>query len=71
MKGIAQELHCTTVMLIGDGKRLIEAARTALDIGLGDTSGPTSPSCLSRNCWSTWTPSPRRPKNFAGITLTA
>jgi hypothetical protein len=32
---IARDLHCTTVMLIGDGKRLIDAARTALEIGLG------------------------------------
>ncbi|MBV1939039.1 hypothetical protein KUF83_21130 [Streptomyces sp. BV286] len=32
---IARELHCTTVMLIGDdGKRLIDAARVALATGL-------------------------------------
>ncbi|GGX84261.1 hypothetical protein [Streptomyces fructofermentans] len=32
---IARDLHCTTVMLVGDGKRLIDAARTALETGLG------------------------------------
>lgn len=35
MQVIAQDLHCTTVMLIGDGKALIDAARTALRAGLG------------------------------------
>lgn len=35
MEVIARDLHCTTVMLIGDGKRLIDAARTALETGLG------------------------------------
>ncbi|WLW58180.1 hypothetical protein [Streptomyces sp. YU58] len=35
MTVIATELHCTTVMLIGDGKPLIDAARVALEIGLG------------------------------------
>lgn len=32
---IARDLRCTTVMLIGDGTRLIDAARTALETGLG------------------------------------
>jgi hypothetical protein len=32
---IARDLHCTTVMLIGrDGAQLIDAARTALEVGL-------------------------------------
>ncbi|MGW5639857.1 glycoside hydrolase family 113 [Streptomyces sp. NPDC003832] len=35
MEVIARDLHCTTVMLIGDGKPLIAAARTALETGLG------------------------------------
>ncbi|MFF5361935.1 hypothetical protein ACFY4I_21455 [Streptomyces scabiei] len=35
MEVIARDLHCTTVMVIGDGERLIDAARTALDVGLG------------------------------------
>ncbi|MFE7764427.1 hypothetical protein [Streptomyces sp. NPDC057438] len=34
MEVIARDLHCTSVMLIGDGERLIDAARTALDVGL-------------------------------------
>ena len=42
---IARELHCTTVMLIGgDGERLIDAARTALELGLAVYVRPTSPS---------------------------
>jgi hypothetical protein len=33
---IARDLHCTTVMLIGsDTTQLMEAARTALETGLG------------------------------------
>lgn len=32
---IARELHCTTVMLIGEGERLMDTARIALDTGLG------------------------------------
>ena len=35
MEVIARDLHCTTVMLIGDGERLVDAARTALAVGLG------------------------------------
>jgi hypothetical protein len=32
---IARDLHCTTVMLIGgDGDLLVDAARTALEVGL-------------------------------------
>ncbi|MFI6503905.1 hypothetical protein [Nonomuraea typhae] len=40
---IARNLHCTTVMLIGDGKRLIDAARTALGTGLGVYIRPSVP----------------------------
>ncbi|MFF8102857.1 hypothetical protein ACF07S_24465 [Streptomyces sp. NPDC016640] len=40
---IARELHCTTVMLIGDGERLIDAARTALRTGLGVYIRPSVP----------------------------
>jgi hypothetical protein len=40
---IARNLHCTAVMLIGDGKRLIDAARTALETGLGVYIRPSVP----------------------------
>jgi hypothetical protein len=41
---IARDLHCTTVMLIGgDGKQLVDAARTALEIGLGVYIRPNVP----------------------------
>jgi hypothetical protein len=40
---ISRDLHCTTVMLIGDGKRLIDAARTALETGLGVYIRPHAP----------------------------
>lgn len=40
---IARDLHCTTVMLVGDGKRLIDAARTALETGLGVYIRPNVP----------------------------
>lgn len=43
MEVIARDLHCTTVMLIGDGKRLIDAARTALQTGLGVHLRPSVP----------------------------
>ncbi|WP_128382575.1 glycoside hydrolase family 113 [Streptomyces cavernae] len=43
MEVIARDLHCTTVMLIGDGKRLIDAARTALQSGLGVYIRPNVP----------------------------
>lgn len=40
---IARDLHCTTVMLIGNGKRLIDAARIALQAGLGVYIRPNVP----------------------------
>ena len=40
---ISRDLHCTTVMEVGDGKRLIDAARTALETGLGVDIGSTFP----------------------------
>ncbi|MFC9690016.1 hypothetical protein ACFTSF_15830 [Kribbella sp. NPDC056951] len=41
---IARDLHCTTVMLIGaDAHQLIDAARTALEIGLGVYLRPNVP----------------------------
>lgn len=43
MAVIARDLHCTTVMLIGDGERLVEAARTALNTGLGVYIRPNVP----------------------------
>ncbi|MFF7394695.1 hypothetical protein ACFZAE_40565 [Streptomyces scabiei] len=43
MEVIARDLHCTTVMLIGDGKRLIDAARTVLETGLGVYIRPSVP----------------------------
>lgn len=43
MEIIARDLHCTTVMLIGEGKRLTDAARTALETGLGVYIRPSVP----------------------------
>ncbi|GAB3947503.1 hypothetical protein GCM10029976_076890 [Kribbella albertanoniae] len=41
---IARELHCTTVMLIdSDGEQLIDAARIALEVGLGVYIRPNVP----------------------------
>ena len=40
---IARDLHCNTVMLIGDGKQLVDAARTALETGLGVYIRPSVP----------------------------
>ncbi|WP_282703183.1 hypothetical protein [Streptomyces sp. CC219B] len=40
---IAHDLHCNTVMLIGGGKRLIDAARTVLETGLGVYIRPSVP----------------------------
>lgn len=43
MAVVAQEPHRTTVMVIGDGKRLTDAARTALESGLGVHIRPSLP----------------------------
>ncbi|TPQ22031.1 glycoside hydrolase family 113 [Streptomyces sporangiiformans] len=43
MEVIARDLQCTTVMLIGVGKRLTDAARTALETGLGVYIRPSVP----------------------------
>jgi hypothetical protein len=40
---IARDLHCTTVMLIGADRELIDAARTALDVGLDVYLRPNVP----------------------------
>ncbi|MFI6984100.1 glycoside hydrolase family 113 [Embleya sp. NPDC050154] len=43
MEVIVRDLHCTTVMLLGEGIRLIDAARTALQTGLDVYIRPSVP----------------------------